>query len=57
MSVSCAGTWTATSTAGGSADEGTRHRHDGYIGYSLVPILRSAGHDVVGLDAYLFHDG
>jgi hypothetical protein len=57
MSVGCAGTWTATSTAGGSADEGTRHRHDGYIGCSLVPILRSAGHDVVGLDANLFHDG
>jgi nucleoside-diphosphate-sugar epimerase len=31
--------------------------HDGYIGCSLVPVLLSAGHDVVGLDAYFFHDG
>ena len=28
--------------------------HDGYIGTVLVPILRSSGHDVVGLDAGLF---
>ena len=28
--------------------------HDGYIGCALVPILRDAGHDVVGLDAYLY---
>lgn len=28
--------------------------HDGYIGYALVPLLESAGHDVVGLDASLF---
>jgi nucleoside-diphosphate-sugar epimerase len=29
--------------------------HDGYIGTVLVPILREAGHDVVGLDSELFH--
>ncbi len=28
--------------------------HDGYIGCSLVPMLQRAGHDVVGLDSYLF---
>jgi len=28
--------------------------HDGYIGTVLAPILRAAGHDVVGLDAGLF---
>jgi nucleoside-diphosphate-sugar epimerase len=28
--------------------------HDGYIGCALVPLLRDAGHDVVGLDAYLY---
>lgn len=28
--------------------------HDGYIGTVLVPMLREAGHDVVGLDSYLF---
>jgi nucleoside-diphosphate-sugar epimerase len=28
--------------------------HDGYIGCVLVPMLRSAGHNVVGLDNYLF---
>lgn len=28
--------------------------HDGYIGAALVPILQRAGHDVVGLDNYLF---
>src|SRR5206468_6692857 len=30
--------------------------HDGYIGCVLVPILRSAGHTVVGLDNHLFGD-
>ena len=28
--------------------------HDGYIGCVLVPLLRSKGHTVVGLDSYLF---
>jgi nucleoside-diphosphate-sugar epimerase len=28
--------------------------HDGYIGTVLVPMLRSAGHEVVGLDTFLF---
>jgi nucleoside-diphosphate-sugar epimerase len=28
--------------------------HNGYIGCSLVPLLRAAGHDVVGLDNYLY---
>lgn len=28
--------------------------HNGYIGCSLVPMLVDAGHDVVGLDNYLF---
>jgi nucleoside-diphosphate-sugar epimerase len=28
--------------------------HDGYIGTVLVPMFREAGHDVVGLDSYLF---
>jgi nucleoside-diphosphate-sugar epimerase len=28
--------------------------HHGYIGSVLVPLVRSAGHDVVGLDSYLF---
>jgi nucleoside-diphosphate-sugar epimerase len=28
--------------------------HDGYIGTVLVPILQDAGHDVVGLDNFLF---
>jgi nucleoside-diphosphate-sugar epimerase len=28
--------------------------HNGYIGVVLVPILEAAGHDVVGLDSYLF---
>lgn len=28
--------------------------HDGYIGAVMVPILRDAGHQVVGLDNYLF---
>jgi nucleoside-diphosphate-sugar epimerase len=30
--------------------------HDGYIGTVLVPMLLDAGHDVVGLDSYLFED-
>lgn len=28
--------------------------HDGYIGRCLVPLLLEAGHDVVGIDSYLF---
>jgi nucleoside-diphosphate-sugar epimerase len=28
--------------------------HDGYIGSVLVPMLRAAGHEVVGLDSFLF---
>jgi nucleoside-diphosphate-sugar epimerase len=28
--------------------------HDGYIGRVLVPLVQKAGHDVVGLDNYLF---
>lgn len=28
--------------------------HNGYIGARLVPVFRDAGHDVVGLDSYLF---
>lgn len=31
--------------------------HDGYIGCVLVPVLLSAGHELVGLDACLFQDG
>lgn len=30
--------------------------HNGYIGCSLVPLLQQAGHEVVGLDSYLFED-
>lgn len=30
--------------------------HDGYIGTVLVPLLRRAGHEVVGMDSYLFED-
>lgn len=30
--------------------------HHGYIGSILVPMLRADGHDVVGLDSYLFAD-
>jgi nucleoside-diphosphate-sugar epimerase len=30
--------------------------HDGYIGSVLVPVLRSAGHSVTGLDSCLFGD-
>ena len=28
--------------------------HDGYIGNVLVPLFRAAGHEVVGLDSYLY---
>ena len=28
--------------------------HDGYIGTVMVPLLEGAGHDVVGLDSYLY---
>ena len=30
--------------------------HDGYIGTRLVPLLREAGHEVHGLDTFLFSD-
>ncbi len=30
--------------------------HNGYIGAVLVPLLQAAGHEVVGLDSYLFED-
>lgn len=30
--------------------------HDGYIGTVLVPIFQAAGHEVVGLDSFLFKD-
>ncbi|MFV2000535.1 MAG: NAD-dependent epimerase/dehydratase family protein [Acidimicrobiia bacterium] len=30
--------------------------HDGYIGTVLVPMLTEAGHEVVGMDSYLFGD-
>jgi nucleoside-diphosphate-sugar epimerase len=30
--------------------------HDGYIGFVLAPLLREAGHDVVGLDTF-FYEG
>ncbi len=30
--------------------------HDGYIGKALVPLLQEAGHDVVGLDTFLYED-
>lgn len=30
--------------------------HDGYIGTVLVPMLRAAGHHVVGLDSYLYEE-
>lgn len=30
--------------------------HNGYIGTALVPMLQQAGHDVVGLDNYLYED-
>jgi nucleoside-diphosphate-sugar epimerase len=28
--------------------------HDGYIGHALVPMLQARGHDVIGLDDFLF---
>lgn len=31
--------------------------HDGYIGTVLAPMLRRAGHDVVGMDTFLYADG
>lgn len=31
--------------------------HNGYIGSVLTPMVRAAGHDVVGLDTYLFEGG
>jgi len=31
--------------------------HDGYIGTVLAPMLRDAGHDVVGMDTFLYADG
>src|SRR6266478_1359250 len=30
--------------------------HSGYIGSVMVPILRGAGHDIVGLDTFFFED-
>lgn len=30
--------------------------HNGYIGSLLVPVLQAAGHEVAGLDSYLFED-
>lgn len=30
--------------------------HNGYIGAVLIPILQGAGHDVVGLDSYLYEE-
>ena len=30
--------------------------HNGYIGTLLVPLLQAAGHDVTGLDSYLFEE-
>ncbi len=30
--------------------------HNGYIGCSLVPLLQHAGHEVIGLDSFLFAD-
>ena len=30
--------------------------HNGYIGTLLVPMLQAAGHEVVGLDSYLFEE-
>ena len=30
--------------------------HHGYIGSVMVPVLRTAGHDVVGLDTFFFED-
>ncbi len=28
--------------------------HDGYIGQVLVPLFNRAGHEVIGLDSFLF---
>lgn len=30
--------------------------HNGYIGSVMVPLLQTAGHDVIGLDTYYFED-
>ncbi len=30
--------------------------HDGYVGTVLGPMLTAAGHAVIGIDSYLFHD-
>lgn len=30
--------------------------HDGYIGHVLVPMLQARGHEVTGLDSFLFED-
>lgn len=30
--------------------------HNGYIGSVMVPVLRAAGHEVVGLDSFFFED-
>ncbi len=30
--------------------------HDGYLGHAMVPILQAGGHDVTGLDSFLFED-
>lgn len=30
--------------------------HDGYIGTVLVPMLQAAGHDVVGMDSFLYEE-
>ncbi|MGH9157302.1 MAG: NAD-dependent epimerase/dehydratase family protein, partial [Acidimicrobiales bacterium] len=30
--------------------------HNGYIGAALVPMLQAAGHEVTGMDTYLFGD-
>jgi len=30
--------------------------HNGYIGSVMVPFLKQAGHDIVGLDTYLYED-
>jgi len=31
--------------------------HDGYIGSVMVPALRAAGHEVVGVDTYFYSNG